>query len=169
MKYADQIKSPKWQKKRLEILKRDEFTCQECGNTELQLHVHHKHYNKGAEIWNYKGWELTTLCENCHFEKHNLEKKQEDKKSDEYYSILSQIKNLDFETLFSIDIILSSLLFNEYGKSVMYKISKCLINNKEQQIEMFLNNILDTVIFEDRISRIELILSDNKMSTNDPF
>ena len=71
MKYADQIKDPRWQKKRLEILKRDEFTCQQCGNKELTLHVHHKHYNKGAKIWEYENWELTTLCENCHSEKHN--------------------------------------------------------------------------------------------------
>lgn len=74
MKYAEQIKSPKWQKKRLEILKRDEFTCQECGNKELTLHVHHKHYNKGAKIWEYENWELTTLCEICHNIQHNEQK-----------------------------------------------------------------------------------------------
>jgi len=78
MDYKDQIKSPKWQKKRLEILKRDEFTCQQCGNKELTLHVHHKHYNKGAMIWDYQGWELTTLCEDCHSVKHD---KKETKKT----------------------------------------------------------------------------------------
>lgn len=77
MEYKDQIKSPKWQKKRLEILKRDEFTCQECGNKEQTLHIHHKHYNKGAKIWEYENWELTTLCEDCHSKTHNGIKKIE--------------------------------------------------------------------------------------------
>jgi len=73
MNYQDQIKSPRWQKKRLEILKRDEFTCTNCGNKESTLHVHHKHYNKGAMIWDYQGWELTTLCETCHELQHNTQ------------------------------------------------------------------------------------------------
>jgi hypothetical protein len=70
LSYADQIKHPEWQKKRLEILNRDEFTCQQCGNKEQTLHVHHKHYNYGAKIWEYQAWELTTLCETCHSKTH---------------------------------------------------------------------------------------------------
>jgi 5-methylcytosine-specific restriction endonuclease McrA len=35
--YSDQYKSPLWQKKRLEIMNRDKFTCQECGEKEKQL------------------------------------------------------------------------------------------------------------------------------------
>ena len=32
MNYSEQLKSPKWQKKRLEIMQRDKFTCQLCGD-----------------------------------------------------------------------------------------------------------------------------------------
>jgi 5-methylcytosine-specific restriction endonuclease McrA len=32
--YGDKLKDPRWQKRRLEIFKRDEWTCQQCGDTE---------------------------------------------------------------------------------------------------------------------------------------
>ena len=51
--YSDKLKSPKWQKKRLEILQRDNFTCFNCGDTERTLHVHHESYIKGKEPWDY--------------------------------------------------------------------------------------------------------------------
>jgi len=117
MEYKDQIKSPKWQKRRLEILKRDEFTCQECGNKDQTLHVHHKHYNKGAKIWEYEGWELTTLCDDCHSKTHNkIEIKSGqilvDKKFEEIYKLLSNYDDnalnaftkLLYEIRFKVDI-----------------------------------------------------------------
>lgn len=51
--YSDKLKSPKWQKKRLEIMKRDKFACKLCGDTETQLHVHHKEYINGNDPWDY--------------------------------------------------------------------------------------------------------------------
>ena len=71
--YKEQIKSPKWQKRRLEILKRDNFTCQICGETEKQLHVHHTIYLSGKEIWDYNDYQLITLCEDCHKAEHELD------------------------------------------------------------------------------------------------
>lgn len=70
--YQRQLKDPKWQKKRLEILDRDEWTCQTCENTEATLTVHHKSYKyqDGAfsDVWDYEGEDLITLCEKCHSE-----------------------------------------------------------------------------------------------------
>lgn len=66
MTYAEQIKSPMWQKKRLEILKRDNFICQSCGDEESQLHVHHKSSEYGKYIYEYENNVLITLCKNCH-------------------------------------------------------------------------------------------------------
>jgi hypothetical protein len=64
--YADLLRDPRWQKRRLEILNRDEFTCQSCFDSERTLHVHHCHYAKGCNPWDYPdGW-LLTLCEDCH-------------------------------------------------------------------------------------------------------
>lgn len=35
MSYAEQLKDPRWQKKRLEILNRDEWKCTWCLSTEM--------------------------------------------------------------------------------------------------------------------------------------
>jgi len=64
--YIDLLRDPRWQRKRLEILQRDGFTCQECGAIEKPLHVHHKVYQRGKKPWEYDGGSLTTLCEDCH-------------------------------------------------------------------------------------------------------
>ena len=42
--YAENLQNPKWQKMRLKILERDEFSCQKCFETEETLHVHHRIY-----------------------------------------------------------------------------------------------------------------------------
>jgi hypothetical protein len=65
MKYSDKLKSPKWQKKRLEILNRDNFTCRMCGSEDKTLHIHHLEYYN-CEPWEYDNRLLITLCENCH-------------------------------------------------------------------------------------------------------
>jgi 5-methylcytosine-specific restriction endonuclease McrA len=64
--YAIKLKSPHWQKKRLEILQRDNFTCRHCDDTEITLHVHHIRYEFGRDPWDYGNENLITLCENCH-------------------------------------------------------------------------------------------------------
>lgn len=64
--YSDRLKDPRWQKKRLEILNRDKFTCQYCFDKKSTLHVHHMAYPKGLDIWDVPNYMLITLCENCH-------------------------------------------------------------------------------------------------------
>lgn len=64
--YKEQLLDPRWQRKRLEILQRDEFICQVCFDGESTLHVHHKHYHKGRMPWEYEDEELVTLCASCH-------------------------------------------------------------------------------------------------------
>lgn len=66
MTYAEKLRFPKWQKKRLEIMQRDEFTCQLCKDTESPLHVHHKSYTASAEPWEYEDENFITYCEVCH-------------------------------------------------------------------------------------------------------
>lgn len=55
-----------WQKKRLEIMQRDNFACVSCGSTEKMLNVHHKTYRKGAEPWDYDDDNFITYCQDCH-------------------------------------------------------------------------------------------------------
>ena len=74
MNYKEKFLNPKWQKKRLEILSRDKFTCQICGSTEDTLHIHHKLYEYGKEPWQYDNDLLITLCAGCHeLEKERME------------------------------------------------------------------------------------------------
>lgn len=66
--YYELLKHPLWQRKRLEILQRDNFECQSCASTEKTLHVHHTYYEKGKRPWEYPDESLRTLCEDCHKE-----------------------------------------------------------------------------------------------------
>jgi len=64
--YSEKLKDPRWQKKRLEILERDGWACQECGAKDKTLFVHHGYYETGKEPWEYENETLHSLCEPCH-------------------------------------------------------------------------------------------------------
>lgn len=66
--YQEQLLTAEWQSRRLEILRRDNYTCQKCGAKAANesLHVHHKGYVKDLSPWEYPDESLVTLCESCH-------------------------------------------------------------------------------------------------------
>jgi hypothetical protein len=65
--YLAKLRNPRWQKKRLEVMQRDVFTCQICFDNESTLNVHHRYYLSGTEgPWDYPLDALVTLCESCH-------------------------------------------------------------------------------------------------------
>jgi len=64
--YAEKLKDPRWQKKRLHIMERAGFKCEQCGRTDKTLHVHHGWYPRGKEPWEAPDWVLWCLCEHCH-------------------------------------------------------------------------------------------------------
>jgi hypothetical protein len=64
--YSEKLKDPRWQRKRLEIMERDTFTCVICGDDKSTLNVHHTYYGKGKLPWDYDIKHLITLCEPCH-------------------------------------------------------------------------------------------------------
>jgi hypothetical protein len=68
--YAEKLKDPRWQKRRLDIFNRDGFACQACRDDESTLHVHHLDY--GVDPWEIDGIYLITLCESCHFKEEQL-------------------------------------------------------------------------------------------------
>ena len=71
--YFQKLKDPRWQKLRLEVFERDNWTCQGCNDTERTLHVHHKYYIfDGREPWDYPIDLLITLCESCHEDEKEL-------------------------------------------------------------------------------------------------
>lgn len=62
--YSEKLQDPRWQRKRLEILGRDNFTCTLCGDKETTLHVHHEEYN--GEPWEADTNKLKSICKHCH-------------------------------------------------------------------------------------------------------
>lgn len=64
--YAQKLRDPRWQKTRLQVMERDEWTCRVCGDTKTTFNVHHMFYVKGREPWDYPLSSLITLCEVCH-------------------------------------------------------------------------------------------------------
>lgn len=69
--YLELLKSPEWQKKRLLIFQRDNFTCVCCHAKDKTLHVHHIRYLAyDVKPWDYPNWMLVTYCETCHETEH---------------------------------------------------------------------------------------------------
>ena len=84
-KYSESLKDPRWQKKRLEVLQRDDFSCTRCTEKEKTLIVHHCRYDgKMAHETNTDN--LITLCEECHNDHHNEQKEHEEKFLKNFYS-----------------------------------------------------------------------------------
>lgn len=75
MSYSDELKHPKWQRRRLEMLAAANFRCSRCQDGEKTLHVHHKQYRHGRPPWDYEDKELEVLCEPCHRHEHGLHSK----------------------------------------------------------------------------------------------
>lgn len=73
--YLEKLRDPRWQKKRLEVFERDNWTCLQCGSTEKTLNVHHRVYADGYEPWDVRMGILETLCEECH-EKETSERRE---------------------------------------------------------------------------------------------
>jgi hypothetical protein len=65
--YSELLKHPKWQRKRLEIMQRDDFKCCLCNDEETTLNVHHKKYMNGNSPWEYDDNNFITVCEDCHW------------------------------------------------------------------------------------------------------
>ena len=88
---------PKWQKKRLEIMQRDGFKCQHCGEEDNTLVVHHRYYIKDRDIWDYDNTSLVTLCKSCHDEVHI---KSEDENWGDYHPKYEMLNcNVDYEDI----------------------------------------------------------------------
>ncbi len=68
MQYWQQLKDPRWQQKRLEILKRANFSCECCSDKPEgeALEIHHKYYQKGLMAWEYPNNSLACFCHGCH-------------------------------------------------------------------------------------------------------
>lgn len=70
MTYAEQLRHPNWQRRRLEILSAAGWQCTCCYAQDKPLHVHHRRYIRGRMAWDYEDADLQALCDDCHLEQH---------------------------------------------------------------------------------------------------
>lgn len=103
MTYTEQLKDPRWDKKRKEVLKRDNFTCVCCYAIKVKLNVHHGVYFKEKMAWEYDNIYLHTLCDPCHERTHFF-----------IASIENKIGKINPLMLWDIDLVLMAM---DYGRS----------------------------------------------------
>lgn len=92
MTYKEQLLDPRWQRRRLEILQRDDFTCRKCLSKDKTLHVHHTEYINGRMAWEYDNSYLKTLCADCH----ELEEMIKKQKSRLHSNMINEGYNINF-------------------------------------------------------------------------
>ena len=76
--YLEKLRDPRWQRKRLEVMQRDEWSCVRCGRSDATLAVHHRYYENGKDPWDYEDDCYETLCSKCHEKTHTAEEEKED-------------------------------------------------------------------------------------------
>lgn len=100
--YQKKLLDPRWQKKRLKILDRDNWSCTNCGSADRTLHVHHTNYK--GDPWDIEDDDLKTLCYLCHEGEHT-ETKVVNKHSsfDSFYKVIvitgNELLNIPHEDL----------------------------------------------------------------------
>src|ERR1044072_1117456 len=74
--YSEKLRNANWQKKRLEIFNRDNWSCLSCGRDclkeGLSMQIHHIKYLPNLEPWEYDSSYLVTYCELCHNTEHMI-------------------------------------------------------------------------------------------------
>lgn len=103
--YSELLKDPRWQRKRLEILNRDNFTCKCCGAKESTLHVHHFKYLKGNMPWEYPDSNFITMCYECHYEEEQFIKCQ-----NEGFVKINRLYNIPIRKMWHISFVLSYMM-----------------------------------------------------------
>jgi len=80
MNYQDKLQDPRWERFRYEVLEDAGYMCARCRRPEreVQLHVHHPFYRRGAEPWEYDVREVRCLCDCCHKREHGIKDDRDD-------------------------------------------------------------------------------------------
>lgn len=98
--YSHKLKDPRWQKIRLEVLVRDNFTCDVCGAIDKTLHVHHLCYNESHNPWDSDLNALQTLCSDCHLLEHYKGTKLEELLLSNF-TMLTEMFSKEYPSIFS--------------------------------------------------------------------
>ena len=78
--------SPAWRRLRLEILKRDNWTCQKCHQHGGRLEVHHtKRLADSGHLITSDPEGLITYCVKCHIDHHRRDRNKLSQEWDAYF------------------------------------------------------------------------------------
>ena len=74
--YAQKLRDPRWQEKRLRLFDKAQWTCELCFRVrpEEGLQVHHPIYLAGLDPWEYPDEIMMALCEPCHVARQEVER-----------------------------------------------------------------------------------------------
>lgn len=130
------LKSEKWQKKRLERLRLDDFKCCRCG-TPHNIQVHHTSYEHlcDEDIYN----DLVTLCDSCH---ESIEK--ETRSGCEYHQPINVGSNYGIKNVIKVPIkngiIYKDMMDVDITKQIQFKGGKIRLCKAHLSYNDFLNN-----------------------------
>lgn len=159
--YSDKLKNPKWQRKRLEILNLRGFKCELCSCETKELHVHHRFYLKGREVWEYDNDVFKVLCCDCHEKEHAKKTKQVEVIPEKYKNLLKILEpNID-ENLEHLCSVLCD--FRKYGLTEILKDMRTVFVS-EQEPDYLISTIrlLSSVVDEKSKLYFDLIESNPK-------
>ena len=100
--YKKSYLDPRWQRKRLEIMKRDDFCCLACGESSKTLNVHHTYYVSGRDIWDYPNFCYKTYCSDCHKCHHEIMADSENKSLEEFEFIVDHLDSINLDIFCSV-------------------------------------------------------------------
>lgn len=114
MTYTQKLRDPRWQKKRLEIMQRDDFSCTGCGDNEKMLSVHHRYYLPGKEPWEYGNNCFKTLCEYCHSAEHRFRPQAES-------NLISALKQMGYDYV-DIQLLAQAVCNTGFGNPTIFRL-----------------------------------------------
>lgn len=147
--YAEKLLDPRWQKKRLQVLQRENFTCQLCKDTKTTLHIHHIYYADSGNPWDVDHTVLMCLCKHCH----SVFELTKSKDYFYFYIKKEQVSKLEWRLYYYYLDENSEYLFDVYAYNEKTGKSSFIITLNEDKLSFMLNQITkDKKLFSDFIN-----------------
>jgi len=153
MNYSDQLKSPKWQKKRLDILNLRGFKCEKCNCEENQLHVHHRFYLKNRKAWEYDNDVFQVFCHICHENEHKKEDQKKFEISDIWLFFIQRYELVNNQNVLSLLELMHSME-TRYDPNTLNIICKVLNSDNGHDLVNIAEKLyeLDNLLFEKELN-----------------
>lgn len=121
--YSDKLKDPRWRKRRCEIFEAKGSNCTDCGcsGDDEPLQVHHLHYLRGKEPWEYGDDYLIPVCNSCHYNRQTIEAEAKEEIALVFgqtniwrvYSLMKALRNMRGAGSSDFDLLIKELVGDE--------------------------------------------------------